>query len=65
MANNTLLASDNFASGSLAAGWSALPGDSVCHVAIGSPNTTEPNALSTNAGQMRCLIYPQATVFII
>src|SRR5579859_1786783 len=52
MANNQLLASDNFASGSLAAGWSALPGLSKCQVVAGTPNVTEPNALSTTAGQM-------------
>ena len=52
MANNTLLASDNFASGSLAAGWSAVPGLSVCQVISGSPNYTEANSLLTLAGQI-------------
>jgi hypothetical protein len=52
MANNTLLASDNFASGSLAAGWSAQFGLSVCKVVSGTPNVTEPNATSTQAGQI-------------
>lgn len=42
MANNTLLASDNFASGSLAAGWSAFPSYSVPQVVVGSPNVIEP-----------------------
>lgn len=52
MANNQLLASDNFSSGSLAAGWSAIFGLSECQVVSGSPNSTEPTALSTNCGQM-------------
>ena len=52
MANNTLLASDNFASGSLAAGWSAVPGQSVCQVVAGPPNFTEANSLLTVAGQI-------------
>lgn len=49
MANNQLLASDNFASGSLAAGWSANFDMSKCQVVT---QQTEPNALSTNAGQI-------------
>jgi hypothetical protein len=52
MANNQLLASDNFASGSLAAGWSAVPGQSSCQVIAGSPNYTEANAVLTPAGQI-------------
>lgn len=52
MANNQLLASDNFANGSLAAGWSASPTESKCQVVAGTPNVTEPNALSTQAGQI-------------
>lgn len=48
MANNQLLASDNFASGSLAAGWSPIFGFSPCQVVN---HQTEPNALSTEAGQ--------------
>jgi hypothetical protein len=52
MANNQLLASDNFASGSLAAGWAAAPGYSECVVVSGSPNVTEAGALSTVAGQL-------------
>ena len=52
MANNKLLASDNFASGSLAAGWSAFGAVLKCQVVSGSPNVTEPNgATGTNAGQ--------------
>jgi len=50
--NNQLLASDNFASGSLAAGWSAVPGQSVCQVVAGPPNFTEANSLLTVAGQI-------------
>lgn len=52
MANNTLLASDNFASGSLAAGWSALAGFSACKVVAGTPNVAEPNSSSTVAAQV-------------
>lgn len=52
MANNQLLASDNFASGSLAAGWSAAFGLTKCQVIAGSPNITEPTTLSTNCGQI-------------
>lgn len=52
MANNQLLASDNFASGSLAAGWSAVPGQSVCQVVVGPPNFTEANVVGTVAGQI-------------
>jgi len=50
--NNQLLASDNFASGSLAAGWSAVPGQSVCQVVAGPPNFTEANTVGTVAGQI-------------
>ena len=53
MANNTLLASDNFASGSLAAGWSAQHGVSACKVVgSGSSAVAEPNASNTSAGQV-------------
>ena len=52
MANNNLLASDNFVSGSLAAGWGTFGGFSKTQVVAGSPNVTEPNTLSTNAGQI-------------
>src|SRR5579859_881664 len=53
MANNQLLASDNFASGSLAAGWSALHSFSACQVVgSGSSAVTEANTLSTQAGQV-------------
>jgi hypothetical protein len=45
MANNTLLASDSFTSGSLAAGWAAWPGLSVGQVIVGSPNVVEANAI--------------------
>jgi hypothetical protein len=51
MANGQLLASDNFASGSLAAGWSNAFGIAKCQV-TGSPFITEPTALSTNCGQI-------------
>lgn len=52
MSNNNILASDNFASGSLAAGWSASFGVSECQVIGSGPSAvTEPNALSTAAGQ--------------
>ena len=47
-ANNTLLASDSFASGSLAAGWSATFGHTVCQVVS---HQTEPTALSTTNSQ--------------
>lgn len=52
MANNQLLASDNFASGSLAAGWSPYPTLSTCQVVVGSPNVTEINVVGTGAGQI-------------
>src|ERR1035437_2806309 len=53
MANNTLLASDYFASGALAAGWSTMQGGTaMCSVIVGSPNVTEPAALSTQYGQV-------------
>lgn len=51
MANNTLIASDNFASGSLAAGWTNIPTLSVCQV-TGTPKVTEVNVAGTAAGQM-------------
>jgi hypothetical protein len=52
VANAQLLASDSFASGSLAAGWTELTGLSPCKVVVGTPNVTEPNALSTVAAQV-------------
>lgn len=55
MANNQLLASDNFASGSLAAGWSTLSGNPFAESAIltGSPNVAQPANTDSNAyGQM-------------
>ena len=42
--NNQLLASDNFISGSLAAGWAAMYGLSEGTVISGSPNVVEPGA---------------------
>src|SRR5487761_919237 len=42
MANNQLLASDNFASGSLAAGWSAVPGSGLPRITSPSPFYAEP-----------------------
>jgi hypothetical protein len=41
MANNQLVASDNFASGSLASGWSAFPSYSLPVVVTGTPNVIE------------------------
>jgi hypothetical protein len=52
VANNSLLASDNFASGSLAPGWAAITGLSTCHVVADSPKDTQSNVLSTEAGQI-------------
>lgn len=52
MANNTLLASDNFASGSLAAGWAAAPTESTGQVILGPPNYTEANTVATGAAQI-------------
>src|SRR5260221_11361604 len=52
MANNQLLASDNFGSGSLAAGWAVFPTFSKCQVVAGSPNVTEANVVGTAAGQI-------------
>ena len=54
MANNLLLASDNFASGSLAVGWTQLPSCvAKTQVIVGTPNVSEPvtAANSTNYGQ--------------
>jgi hypothetical protein len=55
VANNQLLASDNFASGSLAAGWSAIHTMTECNVVANgsSPSgyVTEPTATSTSCGQ--------------
>lgn len=50
MANNTLLASDNFASGSLAAGWSPVFGSTKSQV-TGSPFVAEPSSTSTPGKQ--------------
>lgn len=51
MANNTLIASDNFASGALAAGWSTLTGYSAKPAITGSaPYYAEPTTTSTNCG---------------
>jgi hypothetical protein len=52
LANNSLIASDTFASGSLAAGWSVVTGFLKSQVIAGSPNVTEPNALSTQTSQI-------------
>jgi len=51
VANNQILASDNFASGSLAAGWTALAvlGYNSPQVAGSGPYYTEPTATSTDA----------------
>jgi hypothetical protein len=49
MANNTLLASDNFASGSLAAGWDVWPGNLKGQVVS---NLVEANTVGTGAGQI-------------
>lgn len=51
MANNTLLASDNFASGSLAAAWANIDSQSKWQVISGSPNVAETNTAGTTAGQ--------------
>lgn len=50
MANNKLLASDNFASGSLAAGWSTITSQSAS-IVTGTPKVAECSALSTSCGQ--------------
>ena len=54
MASNQLLASDNFASGSLAAGWGTMPvfPSGMCQVVNAPPMVTEAKALSTTYGQM-------------
>jgi hypothetical protein len=52
MANLNLIASDDFSSGSLAAGWTNIPTISVCQVVNVPPHVTEPNATGTAAGQM-------------
>ena len=53
MANNQLLANDSFSSGSLAAGWSAIFGGSVCQVAGAGPHFTEPGAIGVTVyGQL-------------
>lgn len=46
MANNQLLASDNFASGSLAAGWSAPAGFQTAVITAGTPHFAEPPSTS-------------------
>src|SRR5215472_13119850 len=50
MANNTLIASDNFVSGSLAAGWTAFA-TGFGTVVAGSPNVVEPTAGASRWGQ--------------
>lgn len=53
MANNQLLASDNFASGSLAAGWALMASATgLCQIVAGSPNVAEPSALTNTYGQV-------------
>ena len=53
MANNQILASDSFLSGSLAPGWVLAPGASAfTNVLVGSPNVTQPVALALNYGQI-------------
>lgn len=54
MANNTLLASDNFASGSLAAGWSFFTGlgTAKCAITASSPYYAEPAAITNTYGQV-------------
>lgn len=53
MANNQLLASDNFASGSLAAGWSQyFAATHLGTVVAGSPNTVQPGTLNAACGQI-------------
>ena len=62
MANNVLLASDNFASGFLAAGWTAMVArgfTSLPKVVAGTPNFIEENALSTvGSGYWSALSWP-------
>lgn len=52
MANNTLLASDSFVSGSLAAGWSTWPNASGFppQIVAGSPNVAAAHAIGTAGG---------------
>ena len=55
MANNTLLASDNFASGSLAAGWGTIPvfsGNGMCQVVNAPPMVAEAKTTAAGYGQM-------------
>ena len=52
MASNQLLASDNFASGSLAAGWSAWPNLSECAITGAAPYYAEPAGTVTSYGQL-------------
>jgi hypothetical protein len=51
MANNQLLASDNFNSGSLASGWSPTFGFTKGQVVVGSPNVVEPSTPNVTNGQ--------------
>ena len=50
MANNTLLASDNFSSGSIAAGWSTIPTASTPVAVTSSPHYAEASVLNANCG---------------
>jgi hypothetical protein len=50
MANNTLLASDSFASGSLAAGWSVIPTNSFSQI-TGSPFVAEPPSTAASGSR--------------
>jgi hypothetical protein len=52
MANNQLLASDNFASGSLAAGWAVIPTNSFSQV-TGSPFVAEPPSTAATGSRQR------------
>ena len=53
MANNQLLASDNFASGSLAAGWGTWSGTTAkCAITGSAPYYAEPAAITNTYGQL-------------
>lgn len=52
MANNQLLASDSFASGSLAAGWSAVPTKTLGVITASAPYYAEASGLSTVSQQI-------------
>lgn len=53
MANNQLLASDNFTSGSLAAGWSLLNGaTNTSAILVGTPNVAQPRNTTDTDGQV-------------